>query len=126
MLKISRAAKLFIGAAAAILLHGSIALAGDQDFTLVNKTGVEIHQVFVSAHSSDEWEEDILGKDTLPDGESVEISFSPKEKADSWDLKVTDASDNSIIWENLSLTEITDVILHYKNGKATAETKNGN
>lgn len=126
MLKISRAAKLFIGAAAAILLHGSIALAGDQDFTLVNKTGVEIHQVFVSPHSSDDWEEDILGKDTLPDGESVEISFSPKEKADSWDLKVTDASDNSIVWENLTLTEITDVILHYKNGKATAETKNGN
>ncbi len=100
-------------------------MAGDQDFTLVNKTGVEIHGVFVSPHSADEWEEDILGKDTLPDGESVEISFSPKEKADQWDLKVTDSDDNSIIWESLTLTEITDVILHYKNGKATAETKNG-
>lgn len=90
-----------------------------------NKTGVEIHEVYVSAHSTDEWEEDILGKDTLPTGEEVDIKFSPKEKSDLWDIKVVDGSGNSIVWESLKLTEITDVILYYKDGEATAVTKNG-
>lgn len=117
--------KFFVGLATAILLAGGTAWAGDQDFTLHNKTGVEIHEVYVSAHSTDEWEEDILGKDTLPSGEEVDIKFSPKEKSDLWDIKVVDGSGNSIVWESLKLTEITDVILYYKDGEATAVTKNG-
>src|SRR5438309_2161119 len=59
-----------------------------QDFTLVNKTGVVIDKLFVSPADKDEWGEDILGKDQMADGESWEIKFHPKEKADKWDLKV--------------------------------------
>lgn len=127
MSTVAKISKLFVALSVGVLLQQGSALAGDQDFTLHNETGVEIHNVYVSAHSVNDWEEDILGKDTLPDGEAVEISFSPKENADNWDLQVTDKDGNSITWENLKLTEITDVILHYdqKSGKATAETKNG-
>lgn len=96
---------------------------GKQDFTLNNETGVEIHSLYVSPHGEDEWGPDILGRDTLPSGESVEITFSPKEKAANWDLKVTDQSNNGIEWENLNLMEISTVTLHYSNGKATAEVK---
>lgn len=99
------------------------ATEGKQDFTLHNKTGVEIHNVHVSPHDKDDWEEDILGRDTLPDGESVDITFSPQEKAALWDLKVADSKGNSIEWENLNLMEISDVTLHYEGGKATAEVK---
>jgi hypothetical protein len=94
---------------------------GKQDFTLVNKTGVEINELFVSPHSADDWEEDILGQDTLPNGDSVNITFSPKERAKLWDLKVTDSKGNSIEWENLNLLEISKVTLHYQNGKAWAD-----
>jgi cytoskeletal protein RodZ len=96
---------------------------GKQDFTLHNQTGVEINSLYVSPHDKDEWGEDILGQDTLADGQSVEITFSPKEKAAMWDLKVTDSKDNSIEWENLNLMEISEVTLHYSNGKGTAEVK---
>lgn len=99
------------------------AIAGDQDFTVVNATGVEIHQLFVSSHDTDEWEEDILGQDTLAAGDEVEISFSPAEEAELWDLKVVDGDDNSITWESLNLLEISQVTLHYKNGRAWAETE---
>ena len=61
---------------------------GKQDFTLVNATGVEIDKVFISPHDSNDWEEDILGRDTLPDGESVDIKFQRNEKAAMWDLRV--------------------------------------
>lgn len=65
----SMAAGLFAVAGIA-LLTASVARAGDQDFTLVNKTGIEIHSLHVAPHSSDEWGEDILGKDTLPNGKA--------------------------------------------------------
>ena len=97
--------------------------AGPQDFTLVNKTGVIIHKVFIAPHSSDSWEENILGKDTLENDESLDISFSRSEKAKMWDLRVEDKSGNSLEWENLNLLEINEVTLFYKNGKGTATVK---
>ena len=94
--------------------------AGAQDFTLVNATGVEIDKVYIAPHSSDDWEEDILGQDTLPDDQKVDIKFNRAEKAALWDLRVEDSKENSIEWENLNLLEISKLTLHYKDGKATA------
>ncbi len=105
------------------LLAALPALAGEQDFTLHNKTGVEIHKLHISPHSADEWGEDILGKDTLANGESLDITFHRKEKAAHWDLRVEDSEGHSIEWENLNLIEISEVTLYYKNGKAWAEVK---
>jgi hypothetical protein len=109
--------------ALSILLIPTAFAQGKQDFTLHNETGVEINALYVSPHSKDDWEEDILGRDTLPSGESVEITFSPKEKAALWDLRVEDKGGNSIEWESLNLLEISEVTLHYKDGHATAEVK---
>src|SRR5437879_1477794 len=67
-----------------------------QDFTLVNKTGVEIHKVYISPHDKDDWEEDILGKDTLPNGDNVDIKFHRSETAENWDLRVEDSKGNEI------------------------------
>lgn len=100
---------------------GTSANAGDQDFTLVNKTGVEIHKMFASPHSKDDWEEDVLGDDTLANGESVDVTFSPKEKAKLWDLRVEDSDGNALEWDSLNLLEISKLTLHYKNGKGTAD-----
>ncbi|HEX8137788.1 MAG TPA: hypothetical protein VF544_09385 [Pyrinomonadaceae bacterium] len=98
---------------------------GAQDFTLVNQTGVEIDKVFISPHDVNDWEEDILGRDTLPDGSSVDIKFHRNEKAAMWDLRIEDKGGNAIEWENLNLLEISKITLHYDKatGKATAETE---
>jgi hypothetical protein len=97
--------------------------AAAQDFTLVNKTGVEIDKVFISPHDGDDWEEDILGRDTLPSGESVDIKFHRSETAPNWDLRIEDSKGNAIEWENLNLLTISKLTLHYDNGKATAEAE---
>lgn len=94
-----------------------------QDFTVVNKTGVVIDQLFVSPSDKDDWQEDILGQDQLADGASVDIKFHPKEKVENWDLKIQDTKGNSIEWHDLKLTEIEKVTLHYKDGKGTAEVE---
>lgn len=110
-------------AIAGAFLMSPVVWAGEQDFTLVNHTGVEIHKLYTSPHSSDEWEEDVLGKDTLDDGESIDITFPKREKAAHWDLRVEDENGNAINFENLNLKEISEVVLHYKNGKAWADVK---
>jgi hypothetical protein len=99
--------------------------SGAQDFTLVNETGVEIDKVFVSPHDSDDWEEDILGKDTLPSGESVEIKFDRDETAAKWDLKVEDKQGNAIEWTDLDLLKISKLTLSYDAAtkKATAKAE---
>ena len=77
-----------LGVIAIFLTATAFARAGKQDFILHNQTGVEIHEVYVSPVSTDDWEEDVLGKGTLPDGESVKITFNDREKHVHWDLKI--------------------------------------
>ena len=94
-----------------------------QDFTLVNETGVEIDKVYISPHDKDDWEEDILGKDTLPAGQSVDIKFHRDETSAEWDLRIEDKGGHAIEWENLNLLKISKLTLHYKDGKGTAEVE---
>jgi hypothetical protein len=110
-------------AAAANSNSASAQQSGAQDFTLVNETGVEIDKVYISPHDKDDWEEDILGEDTLASGKSVDIKFHRDETAAEWDLRVEDSKGNSIEWENLNLLKISKLTLHYKDGKATAEAE---
>jgi hypothetical protein len=93
---------------------------GDQDFMLVNNTGVEIYALYVTPHNAKEWGEDILGVDTLDASDDITIHFSWKERAKYWDLRVEDEDGAFIEWDSLNLLEISTVKLYYKNGKATA------
>jgi hypothetical protein len=116
---------LLVLSVSAVLLFGNhhAAFAGDQDFVLVNKTGVEIHALHVSPADANKWGPDILGKDTLEDGQSVEIRFHEDEEADKWDLRIEDKDGHAIEWENLNLMKISKITLHYSDGKATADVE---
>jgi hypothetical protein len=114
---------LALGVIAMFVTATSFARAGKQDFVLHNETGVEIHEVYVSPVTADDCEEDVLGKETLPEGDSVKITFDDRDKHAHWDLKVVDGKGNSIEWHDLNLVEISEVTLHYKDGKAWADAK---
>jgi hypothetical protein len=108
---------------ALFITASAFARTGKQDFMLHNQTGVEINSLYVSPHDSDDWEEDILGQDTLANDESIKITFDDREKHTHWDLKVTDKDGNSLEWEDLNLVEISEVTLHWdaKKGKGWAD-----
>lgn len=92
------------------------------DFVLVNRTGVDIQELYVAPHDSDDWQEDILGQDVLLDGDRVNIRFARKEKTKLWDLRVTDDSGNSIEWENFDLTKVSRITLYMdKKGNVRAD-----
>jgi hypothetical protein len=98
--------------------------AGDQDFTLINDTGLTIDQLYCSPTATKDWEEDVLGVDVLKDGEKVEIKFSRDEKAAEWDLMIVDGEGDKIYWTEINLLEAETITLYYKDGKPTAEIKN--
>jgi hypothetical protein len=112
-----------LGLLATLITATAVARSGKQDFVLHNETGVEIHELYVSPTTTDDWEEDMLGVDTLPAGDSVKVTFEDREHRAKWDMKVVDGKGNSIEWKSLNLIEISDVTLHYENGKAWAEIK---
>jgi len=127
MTKINLRTELFLSLAAiAVLVTAAFAArSGKQDFVLHNETGVEINSLYVSPHDSDNWGSDILGQDTLANGDSVKVTFDDRENKAHWDLKVTDKNNNSLEWEDLNLNQISEVTLHWdaKQKKGSAEIK---
>jgi|UPI000688BD15 hypothetical protein len=112
--------RLFAAVLACLLVLSGVAFAGVQDFELVNATGVDIYEVYVSSVKTNSWEEDILGVDVLEDGDSVMINFTGHEGC-KWDLMVKDSDGNSLTWENLNLCDISVVTLHWDGSKAWAD-----
>src|SRR4051812_47680226 len=102
---------------ATFITASAFARSGKQDFILHNQTGVEIHAVYVSPHSADDWEDDVLGRETLPSGETVKITFNDRDKHVHWDLKVTDKDGNALEWYDLNLIEIEELTLHWDAAK---------
>ncbi len=117
MRKIALLAALFAGVATGALAQGK------QDFNLVNKTGYTIDQVYVAPSHSDEWEEDVLGEDQLPNGRSVQIRFSRAAKTCKWDLKVVYADSDTAEWQEFDLCTTSKIIIKYdrKSGETSAE-----
>jgi len=93
------------------------------DFTLLNRTGLTISELYVSPTNVDDWEEDVLGRDVLKHGESVDIEFSRSEKSCMWDLKIVDAEGDAVEWDNLDLCKAAHITLQYEGGRATAVIK---
>ncbi len=86
-----------------------------QDFLLINRTGYDISEVYISPAKADDWEEDILGSDdTLDDGDQKEIRFKRVGKTCHWDLKVVyDDDDSSAVWHDIDLCTVAKITIKY-------------
>ncbi len=87
------------------------AAAGPQDFVLVNHTGATIYVVNVSSSKTDRWEEDILGAQTLADGEAVTVRFHAGDER-CWDLRVRFADGSGLSLRELDLWTVRRITLH--------------
>ncbi len=106
------------------LLIGNLLAGPNQDFTLVNRTGYVIDKVFVSPAHADDWENDVLGRDTMPDGDAVPIHFSRGTTSCEWDLKVVYEVDNSsAVWHDIDLCSVSKISIFWNesSGKTTAK-----
>ncbi len=86
------------------------------DFDIVNGTGYDIKKVYVGPSDNKDWTEDmeVLKGRNFGDKDKLSIKFSPKMKAENWDIRVEWADDSPAEeWYKLNLTTIEKVTLKY-------------
>jgi hypothetical protein len=99
------------GLLAVALYSGKADAQQNPNFTLVNATGYTIDQVFASRPRNNSWGDDILGQGQLEDGQYVEITFNTN--ACRWDLKVVYDDNDTSVWENVNLCQISKLTLFW-------------
>jgi hypothetical protein len=101
------------------------AFAGDADFTLLNRTGYTLREVYVSPSHKNSWGNDRMGQGFLDNGKSRLFKFSDKSSCKQ-DLKVVFDDDASeVVWEDFDLCEINKITLKYnrKSREVSADTE---
>jgi len=91
-----------------------------QDFTLSNRTGYELKEVYVAPSDSDDWQNDVLGSGTMSNGATVDIKFRRATKTCKWDLKVVYTVDSSnAVWHNIDLCSVDKITIRYNKSTDT-------
>lgn len=91
-----------------------------EKITIVNSTGYTINEIYVSPVATDDWEEDVLHRNVLENGEEFEVDFRRADNTCRWDLKVTYDDGEEVYWRRLDLCENWHFELFYNN--RTGET----
>lgn len=107
-----------------VLAAGS-AFAGDADFTLVNRTGYTLREVYVSPSHKNAWGKDRMGEGYLDNSKSRLFKFSDKSSC-MQDLKVVfDDDESEVVWEEVDLCELSKITLKYnrKTHEVSADTE---
>ena len=89
------------------------------DFTLINRKRSALDGIYISPHDSAGWQENVLGEGKLPNGQMVTIRISPEEQSAVWDLRVEIKSRGGAEWKNLTLREISKIILRISEDEKT-------
>jgi hypothetical protein len=101
------------------------AIAGDADFTLVNRTGYDLREVYISPSHKEDWGKDRMGDNVLENRKSRLFKFSDKASCKQ-DLKVVfDDDGSSVVWSDFDLCEVEKITLKYnrKTNVTTADTE---
>ncbi len=92
--------------------------------TVVNNTGEDIYELYASTVDVDNWEEDILGDQILPAGQSFIIEFTYPPDQTDWDFAMVDALGNMTEFYGLDFSECSEegatLTLKYDGEEATA------
>jgi hypothetical protein len=107
---------LFAILAFSMMLIPPVFAQGKQDFTLVNRSGITINELYVGPTKSDDWGNDILGEGTLDNNRQRNIVFSPRTKAARWDIQIVDENGKKHTKYDLNLLEISEITVR-DNGK---------
>lgn len=86
---------------------------GKQDFTLVNRTGYQIDEVYVGPVSQSHWDEDVMGKDAIAHGETADITFNGGSNACKWDIRVVYNDGDASEFRSVNLCNVSRVTLYW-------------
>jgi len=64
--------------------------------SIVNNTGYTVYYVYISQTATDDWEEDVLGDETLSNGEYIDVTLLyPLNVVNRYDIKLVDEDGDS-------------------------------
>ncbi|RUT35159.1 hypothetical protein EMQ25_04230 [Arsenicitalea aurantiaca] len=90
-------ARAAMAGAAAFIFSTGAGLAEDRRVLIINETSFTIMEFYASSVDADTWEEDILGKDVLPAGDSVMMNIDDGTGACLFDFRaVFDDGDEAV------------------------------
>ena len=81
--------------------------AANRRVDIINKTGRSLTHFYASRVGTNDWEEDILGKDTLDNGETFEINIDDGSGACRFDFKAVFEGGSELIKKNINVCEIS-------------------
>jgi hypothetical protein len=105
--------KSLIAMSALFVVAASPALASDETLHVNNRTGYTISEIYIAPTSTDNWEEDIMGDDTLEPNTSVNVDFSRSVDTCKWDLKAVYDDGTNAVWKNIDLCKISTITMFY-------------
>jgi hypothetical protein len=79
---------LFASAVLTLAFAVAPAYAKDLVFTLNNQSSGAVNELYVSPLDSNNWEEDILGKDLLDSGQTATITIRNADGQCQWDVRI--------------------------------------
>ncbi|WP_439597030.1 hypothetical protein [Falsiroseomonas sp.] len=86
---------------------------GRQDFTMVNRTGYQINEVYVGPSSSPNWGRDILGQNVLANGRSFNVTFPGRSSECMWDIKVVYEDRDQSELRQVNLCRVSTITLFW-------------
>ena len=95
------------------MMASGLASAGNADFTLINKTGYAIREVYLSPAHKTKWGNDRLGNNTLENNKSRLFKFADKSSCVQDLMVVFDDDGSDVTWEDFDLCELNKITLKY-------------
>jgi hypothetical protein len=108
---------LAVGITVAITFFAPTTQAATQDFTIVNKTGKTLENIYVSGGDEDDWGKDLLGKGVLDPGKTFHVTFTGYEDDEcEFDVRV-ETADTYWELEKVDLCATEQLVLKLKGSK---------
>ena len=91
------------------------------NFDILNNSKQSISHVWIAKHGSDQWGKDFLRMGPLLANQTFHITFTNKEAANNWDLRIR-YGNREEIFDSLNLTEIKQLTIEVeKDGRWNAK-----
>ena len=100
----------------AFVVTGMLVLAGQalalqKKINIFNGAEYDIYTLYLSPTNANQWEENVLKQETLPNGDTVDLEVSRTEKAEAWDIKVTNKAGETMTWIGVPLNKSGQITL---------------
>ena len=89
------------------LMLASAAAAADRKVDITNQTGLTLKHFYASRPGADTWEDDILGRDTLGNGQTFQADIDDGSGSCVFDFKAVFEDGQSLIRKKINVCEIS-------------------